>query len=654
MNNRLFRTAAAAIVSLTVPLAVFAEEAKKPYTGLGAESVSKETLAKFGPTPLPPQLTRKIQSMMDLRAPGMGLVSPDGKRLFFGWAVTGVGQVWRLDGPDRFPVEMTGGEDATDLAGITPDGKWLILQRDRRGEENPGLYVQSAGGGPLREIQHKPGIQTFFQFVTDDSKWIWFKSNDRKSDAYAIYRWNLDTGAREEVFSEPGLWNVGDHAADGRLLLQKETGSLSSEWSLFDPATKKLTPLFGQGEKEEYSARFGARPDELLVLTPKLGNFRRLYRWKGGKFEPLSPELAWDVDAFSIDEGRTRVLYEVNEAGYGRLGALDPANGKAIELPKLPPADQVMAGETTRNGRWTTIGVETGSAPRTSWVYDWQTKELTRWVIPSSPEIDTSTFAVATLESYPARDGTKIPMFVRRPKSCAGDDPCPVVVEFHGGPEGQSRPGFSVGAQLFVDAGFVYVQPNVRGSEGYGRKWLDADNGPKRLDIITDIEDCAKYIRSTWTKNGKAPKIGIYGGSYGGYSVLMGMTMFAGAYDAGVSIVGIANLLTFLENTAPYRRILRTSEYGDPEKDREALVKLSSTTYVDRLKGPLLIIQGASDPRVPVGEALLMHDTLEKRGIPSKLLIFADEGHGARKRENRVQQSGRALQFFEKQLLGRG
>jgi dipeptidyl aminopeptidase/acylaminoacyl peptidase len=276
---------------------------------------------------------------------------------------------------------------------------------------------------------------------------------------------------------------------------------------------------------------------------------------------------------------------------------------------------------------------------------------VTPWHIPSAPEIDTRGFAEATLETYPARDGTPIPMFVRRPPQCAGAAaPCPVIVSFHGGPEGQSQPGFSPSDQLFVEAGFIVAEPNVRGSEGYGKTWIHADDGPKRLSIVTDIEDAARHIRANWGRNGLAPKIGIYGGSYGGYSALIGMTMFAGAYDAGVEIVGISNLVTFLNNTAPYRRALRTSEYGDPDKDREALVQLSPITYAERVRAPLLMIQGANDPRVPVGEAVQIRTALEKRGVPSELMIFADEGHGAQKRGNRALQIGHALLFFQQHL----
>ncbi|HEX2757490.1 MAG TPA: prolyl oligopeptidase family serine peptidase, partial [Thermoanaerobaculia bacterium] len=206
--------------------------------------------------------------------------------------------------------------------------------------------------------------------------------------------------------------------------------------------------------------------------------------------------------------------------------------------------------------------------------------------------------------------------------------------------------------QLFVGAGFVFVEPNVRGSDGYGKAWLDADDGPKRLDIIGDIDDAGKWIRANWGRNGKAPRVGVTGGSYGGYSTLVAMTMFAGTYDAGAAVVGISNLETFLRNTAPYRRILRISEYGDPDKDAETLRKLSPVTYLDRVKAPLLVIQGVNDPRVPAGEAIQIHDLLEKRGVSSPLILFPDEGHGASKRGNLVLQIGHVIRFLEENLKG--
>ena len=634
-------------------LLAFPALAQQPvYQGHGADSVPPEVIAKHVAPPLPSELSRKIQNLMDVRAPGGGQLSPDGKRLYFGWAVTGTPQVWRLDGPNTFPIQMTGGEDRTSLADITPDGKTLVLSRDRKGEENPGLYLMPADGGPMKAVQHLPKVQTAFEFVSEDGRWLYFRSNDVKPNAYAIYRYELATGKRETVFAEDGLWGVADHRPDGRLLLYKATGSLRGEYWEWDPARKAKTPLLGVEKPGEYRAQYGAKEGQLLVVTPEFGEFRRGYALEGGKWTPVTPDLKWDVERAGLDDRKTKLFYTVNEGGYSKVHVLDARTFRPVELPKLPAADQYGFGSTSPDGRFTVFSIGTATAPAQSWVWDWTAKKLTRWVVPSAPEVDTKAFAVATLEYYPARDGTKVPAFVRRPKSC-DPAPCPVVVQFHGGPEGQATPGFSPMAQLWVDSGYVLVEPNVRGSDGYGKSWLDADNGPKRLDVVTDIEDAAKWARTAFAANGKAPKVGVLGGSYGGYSVLMAMTRFAGAYDAGVSIVGISSLVTFLQNTAPYRRILRASEYGDLEKDRDALVKLSATTYIDHLSAPLLLIQGASDPRVPVGEALQMYDAATKKGVPTGLIIFPDEGHGAQKRENRVLQTGHAVLWFDRYLKGK-
>jgi dipeptidyl aminopeptidase/acylaminoacyl peptidase len=409
-----------------------------------------------------------------------------------------------------------------------------------------------------------------------------------------------------------------------------------------------MTPLFGQGEREDYDAAYGAG-DDILVLTPKFSEFRQLYRFDRSK-RALVPALAIDkadIESFSIDPSRSRVLVSVNDRGYTQARAYDAKSLQPLSLPTWPKADHVRWGATTKSGRYTTVAIDTGLAPPQSYVYDWKKKSLTAWHQPAAPEVELGRMVAATLESYPARDGTAIPMFVRRPPRCAAaTEPCPVIVDFHGGPEAQARPGFALRAQLFVDSGFIFVQPNVRGSDGYGKTWLHADDGAKRLAVITDIEDAAIHIKKAWQKNGRTPKVGITGGSYGGYSTLIGMTMFAGAYDVGVEVVGISNLVTFLENTAPYRRPLRISEYGDPVIDREVLLKLSPTTHVQKARAPMLLIQGATDPRVPVGEAIQMYEALQANRVNSQLIIFADEGHGVQRRENQVQALGHTLGFF--------
>jgi dipeptidyl aminopeptidase/acylaminoacyl peptidase len=620
------------------------------YSGLGATSVPPDVVASFAAPALSPDVSRRIQSMLDVRGAGPGLFTRKGDRMLFTWRITGVAQVWRQDGPMKFPVQLTGGEDATTLVGLAPDDSFAVVSRDIGGSENPGLYLLDLAGGPLAKLQHEPDVQTFFGFVSDDSKSIFFRANDRAPDSYAIYRYDVATRAKEPVWTEPGLWGISDHAGD-RLLLTKRLAADHFEVYTLDLATKTLTHVIGQGEVEDYAARFGATADTVLLRTNKTGDFHRLYAWKGGAVTPISPEQKHDVRAFDVDDARKRIYYEINDAGYIRTFVMDARTYKPITLPKLPAADNVTFGGASRDGRRFQVVIDGATRAPQTVAYDWSTKKLATWRVPSTPEIDVGAFAAASLESYPARDGTPIPMFVRRPAACAGAaKPCPVVVSFHGGPEGQSTAGFSTTAQLYVDAGFIYVQPNVRGSSGYGKTWLHVDDGPRRLDVISDIEDAATFIRREWAKGGVAPKVGVTGGSYGGYSTLMAMTYFAGAYDAGVSVVGMSNLTTFLANTAPYRRGLRASEYGDPDKDADALVKLSPLTYIDRLSAPLPVIQGLNDPRVPAGEAVQIYRAAEARGIERGLILFPDEGHGAIKRQNQVLTIGHTIAFFEKHL----
>jgi dipeptidyl aminopeptidase/acylaminoacyl peptidase len=626
--------------------------AKTGYQGLGKESVAEATLARFAPPALDSELSRKIQNYLDLRSPGMGLLSPDKKSLFFSWRVTGTSQVWKLEQPKGFPIQMTGGEDQTGVAGITEDGRWLILSRDRNGEENPGLYLQSTQGGPLKAIQHKPKVQTHFEFSSKDSKFIIYRSNDIKPDSYAFYKYEIESGKSELMFAQDGYWVLSDFTDDGRWLLTKVVTNTATEVFEFQTTTRELKPVIGQGEKQEHSVQFAAQKGKYLVLTPKLGDFRRLYLWDFKNLHPITSEMRWDVSRFEIDPTRRRLLYSVNEGGFTRLEALDARTFKPLDFPKFPGMDHVTMGSLSRDGETVMVGVDNGRSPRVSYSYDFRKRQLTQWVIPSQPELPTENFARAELEFYTARDGVKIPMFVRRPAQCRlkSDNPCPVVVHFHGGPEGQSMAGFHVLAQMFVDQGIVFVEPNVRGSDGYGKKWLDSDNVERRLEVITDIEDAATSIKKNWAVSGKTPKVGVMGWSYGGYSSLMAMTYFAGSYEAGVALVGMSDLITFLNNTAPYRRALRTPEYGDPVKDREVLKKLSPVTYLDRVRAPLMIIQGVNDPRVPAGEAVQIQRLLSQKGIESPLILFADEGHGAAKRSNKVLELGHTLNFFKKNL----
>ncbi|MCO4793849.1 MAG: S9 family peptidase [Bacteriovoracaceae bacterium] len=618
------------------------------YKGHGEESVSPEDLKKYSPPALNSNLISKIQTMMDISKTSLGVISNDGKNLYVNWKVTGTSQVWKVPGPRRFPTQLTGGEDATYISSLSIDGKYLFLSRDSKGDEYSGLYKQKTSGGPLIPIYRKKKIKVSLQYVASDNRTLYFRANDIKPQNFSLYKYDLKTSKKTLLVDQKGYWFFGDVSSDGEILVGRMKTNIAAEYYLLNEKTKKLTPLFGQDENEEYRVKFGARKGEYIVLTNKFGEFRQLYKFRNGKFKNLTNSKV-NVEYFRMDRGRTRIQYGTNDNGYYKAHAMSAKNFKKIYVPSFKNADHVYFGFTSRNGRYSTLGVETAKSPRTNYVYDWHSRKYSKWTMPNHPEVDTSNFSKDSLEYYETHDGVRIPMFVKRPKSCA-KKVCPVIVQFHGGPESQSFPGFSPINQLFVDEGFILVKPNVRGSDGYGKSWLNSDNGEKRLDVITDIRDCSTWIRKNWSRNGNVPKVGIMGGSYGGYSTLVGMSIFAGSYDAGVASVGMSSLVTFLKNTADYRRKLRESEYGFLDKDMEALEKLSPINFLDKIKAPLMVIHGANDPRVPAGEAIQIHDEMTKRNLPSELILFSDEGHGVRKRKNKVAKYGHTLRFFNKYL----
>ena len=563
--GKLLRTAIlSGTLLFALSIASIAKAQQQGYLSLRGDSVTEADIKRYPPTPVPEEVAASVESILDIRSPGSGVLSPDGQKLYFNWNVTGVTQVWRIDRPRSFPVQMTGGQDRTEVVGISPNNDYIIVSRDRKGQENQGLYLQDTKGGPLTEIHHKDNVQTFALYISDDGRSIYYAANDIRPDSYANYRYDIVTGKKELLFDRQGRWFISDSRGNGKFLIVNQIGNFAREYYEFDTRTKEFTPLLGIGENKDYSAQYGAKEGELIVLTPEFGEFSRLYSYIAGNFNPITPDLPEEIESFLLDRQREKIVYSINDRGYGRIKALDTRNYRQLRLPLFKDAIQVWVNSMTRNGRYMSISVNNGKAPTQRYLFDWRSNRLTKLTLPSIPEMNPDRFVAPVLEYYPARDGTKIPMFVWRSKTC--QDPCPVIVHFHGGPESQSRPRFSLLAQLLTKNGFHFVEPNVRGSSGYGRTWVNADNDAKRLEVISDIPEAANYIRKAWRKDGKAPKIGVMGWSYGGYATLMAMTKFAGSYDAGVSLVGMSNLITFLENTAPRRRQVRILEYGDPQR----------------------------------------------------------------------------------------
>ena len=361
-----------------------------------------------------------------------------------------------------------------------------------------------------------------------------------------------------------------------------------------------------------------------------------------------------DQSAFSKDSLWT--YFVENQEGYSTIHRAKFVEDKILEFETLPiPIRGVLPSGDSRS--WSNalslsrdehnlaIALSSGIQPINVWIID--IKDMTSWPANqiNTAGIDPTTFVEPTLHHFNSFDSLSVPYFRYIPNGGKPAEGWPTLFFIHGGPESQIRPDFNPVIQFFLSAGFAVITPNIRGSNGYGRKYLDLDNVGKRLDSIMDIRYLALHIKKEDDEI-DSNRLIIYGGSYGGFAVLSAMTEHPDLWRAGVDIVGISNFVTFLQNTAAWRRPLRESEYGRLDKDMDILIKISPIHKIDKIAAPLFIIQGENDERVPLSESIQMYEKLKGKGLPVRLLRFADEGHGLAKLKNKIKAYGEVISWL--------
>jgi dipeptidyl aminopeptidase/acylaminoacyl peptidase len=373
----------------------------------------------------------------------------------------------------------------------------------------------------------------------------------------------------------------------------------------------------------------------------------------------ITADIPWDVEGGAMNEERTRGAFTVNAGGLSQLYLID------LETNDYAPVDVIPTGlaggmEFSPDGTRLALTLNTPLTPSDSFVLELgegalEYGELERWTYSEVGGLDTSRFVEPELVHFPTFDSQEggpagIPAWVYKP---AGPGPFPVVVSIHGGPEAQARPSFSSSYQLMLaKLGVAVVVPNVRGSSGYGKDYMNLDNGFLREDSVKDIGALLDWIETQDDLD--SYRVAVMGGSYGGYMVLASAVHYSDRLKAAVDIVGISSFVTFLENTQSYRRDLRRVEYGD-ERDpamRAHLEKISPLNNVEKISIPLFVVQGENDPRVPVTEAVQIVAALREAGNPVWYMNALNEGHGYRKKENRDIYQQATIMFFEEFLVG--
>jgi dipeptidyl aminopeptidase/acylaminoacyl peptidase len=452
-----------------------------------------------------------------------------------------------------------------------------------------------------------------------------------------------------------GGWEPVDWSPDDKTILLQEIVSINESYLwLVNTATGEETAITPRDSKEKVSyrsARFSKDGKGIYITTDQGSEFQRLafLDTMGKNPKYLTSDISWDVDSFDLTHDGKRLAFITNEEGLSVLHVMDTATNKEIKLPKLPTG--VMSGlRWHRNGHDLAVSLTNAQGAGDCYSVDVATGQAERWT-SSESAVKTDTFPTAELVHWKSFDAKMISGFLYKPPaSFTGKRP--VLVVIHGGPEGQSQPTFLGRGNYYLnELGVALIYPNVRGSTGYGKTFSLLDNGLKREDTYKDINALFDWIGTRQDLD--ADRIAVTGGSYGGHMTLAVSTFYSDRIRCSVDIVGMSNLVTFLEHTEGYRRDLRRVEYGD-ERDpgmHDFLEQIAPMNNIAKIKKPMLVVAGKNDPRVPMTESEQIVGALQKQGTPVWYLMAKDEGHGFRKKANQDFQFYTTIEFLQEFLL---
>jgi dipeptidyl aminopeptidase/acylaminoacyl peptidase len=591
---------------------------------------------------------RDIERYLNVRAAYGASLSPDGTLAFL-MDTTGTPQVWSLSSPGAWPEQRTFYDESVSFCSYSPEREELVFGMDEGGDENQQLHLL-APDGTVSDLTGHPDARHHWGGWSADGERFAFASNRRDPAVFDVYVQGRDERgeAAELVFEGDGIVGVGGFSPSGdNLLLTEVHHNFDHDVYALDLSTGERTHLTPHEGDVRYGSVEWGPGDDLYCCTDEGAD--RLYLARltlDGDLAPVVEDPEWNVDGVALDEEAGRLVYSRNVDGYTDLTVADlvgPTELEELPAPDLP--DGVAGGVDFAPDAGRFALSASGSTTNTNaYVIDVASGEAERWTHASTAGLDPESFRPRELVHVESFDGRSVPGYLSLPAGAAG---VPVIVDVHGGPESQRRPSFSSLTQYFLAHGYAVFEPNIRGSTGYGREWTHLDDVRKRMDSIADLKACADWLADRPEIDGD--RIVVKGGSYGGFAVLAALTEYPERWAAGVDVVGIANFVTFLENTADWRRENRESEYGSLAEDRDFLESISPVHRADRIRAPLFVIHGANDPRVPLGEAEQIAEAAGEH-VPTELLVFDDEGHGLSKRENRIEAYTRMVAFLDEHV----
>ncbi|MBB4632272.1 acetyl esterase/lipase [Sphingosinicella soli] len=623
-----------------------------PHDARAASVEAPASLIVSGVPPVPAALLEQAKPYLEYRSARLLGWHPVRRSVLIG-ARDDSRQLYEVAAPGADPRQLTFGEEPVIGGEFSPvSGDVMLALADRQGDENYQIF--RVEDGRMISLTGEEGRNLGVRWTRDGAR-IGYSTTRRTGLDTDLHIMDPRDPATDRLVMEGrgGGWSFADFSADGtRALLYNYISVTISRLFEIDLETRALRALvpptaepfafgsarYGPGGRILAITDFGAEHRYLAEIDRATGLPRR-----------LNAETDWSVEDFRIDPHGRFLAYVLNENGVSRLRLLDLPTGRPRAAPPLPGG--IITGLSV--APWGEVGfsLATASSPGDVWSFDPDGPGLTRWTqsgagLPAGVEPE-----IVAVKSF---DGLPVSGLLYRPDPARFPGPRPLVMVFHGGPEGQSRPGFLGPANHSVnELGIALFFPNVRGSTGYGKTFVALDNGPlRREDAVRDVGAFLKRLRRD---PGIDPsRMAVSGASYGGYMTLASLIRYPKDFRAGVSTVGISDFVTFLEGTGEYRRDLRRLEYGD-ERDpaeRRKLKAISPLTRANRIRAPVLVVTGANDPRVPPAEADRIVTALRARGGTAWHVVAEDEGHGFEKKPNADYQFLVTVLFWQRYLLG--
>ena len=569
--------------------------------------------------------------------------SPDGLKVSFLTEITGVPQVWevasRAQGPS-WPEQLTFYEERISGALYSPAENRLLFVMDAGGNERAQIFLLE--DGEVTNLTNAPDAIHYPGDFSLDGRRIAYTATRRNGTDFDVYVQELPEGEPEMVWEVSGYHTVADWAPDGRaLIVSRHHSNVNNDLYRLNLETGEATLLTGhEGDARFSGANVNPDGGSLYLATDRDGEFLRLARLDLATLalEYLTPDDR-DVEGVELSRDGRYLVASRNVDGYSDV-LLFNGRGRRMPDPRIPEGI-VGDFEFSPDSRRLAFTLTAPERNPDIWVVDLPHGDARRLTRSSTAGIPPRSFRKPRVVRYTSFDDHQIPGLFYEPET----ENAPVIVNVHGGPESQSRPAFAPVTQYLLGRGYAVFFPNVRGSTGYGKAYTHLDDVGLRMDSVEDLAHAAYWLRERGHR-----RIAVMGGSYGGFMVLAALTEYPDLWTAGVDIVGIANLVTFLENTGSYRRSLRESEYGSLEKDRAFLESISPIHKAEKIAAPLMVIHGKNDPRVPVGEAEQIVDRVKENGGTVDYLLYEDEGHGLAKLKNRLDAYPKIAAFLDRHL----